>query len=156
MPQAQSVCGLRTGIDFDKNQHRWLKCPRSFAVHEVAMGDLRLENHAGFLDLRELPKDSGPLPNLLFPTSLVDLQTTPRADRRDWTFLREVRNLIAADFILDESALACELLNGLLVGRVGSQPQGMPDRFVVVVYYRLGRDAGRRRALKTTTASYDK
>ena len=112
------------------------------------MDDLRFHHNVRSLDFRKFFKDGRPFSNLFFPARLIDIEFASAGHRRDRILLGKIRDLFAAGFVLNESALAGELFDGLFVRRIGGQPQVMTDAFVIIFNDRPGSNPGRRLPLE--------
>ena len=149
MPQTHAIGSLGACVHFNGYQHRGLKRASAFTVHQIPIRDLSFDDHTRFVDFREIFKDGRPVSNLLFPSAFVDLKSAPHGNGSDWFLFREVGNRFATGFVLNEGAFARELLDCLFVGRIRCQPQCVTNGAIIIIDYRLRRDAGGRWSLKT-------
>src|SRR5262245_7815315 len=105
------------------------------------MRDLRFHDNARFLDLGKVFEKPRPFPDLLFPLGLVDIKSPPQGKGSDRLLFGKVGDLFATSFVLDEGALACKLIDGLLIRCIGDEPERVTNNTVVVIDGGLSRHA---------------
>src|SRR5262249_5290578 len=91
------------------------------------------QDDVGFLDLRKAFEKGRPFSKLFLPFALINIKSPSHVNGRNRFLFGKVGNLFATSFVLDERALACELVDRLLVCRIGDQPERVANRTIVVV-----------------------
>ena len=141
--QAHAVRGLRASGKAEGKGADPTARDRALGVDVIAVQDTKVQACARTFQIRIAAKQIGGSAQHFLPAIKIGIELHQAMDRLHRLFFRKIGKLLVDDHILQSSLFFGEAGERRLIGLIGSQPKGMPQRHFVVVH---GHDLDRARA----------